>query len=31
MLSYSDAAAEIMLHFIYHDAHGYSQYERDGN
>ena len=31
MLSYSDAAAEVMKHLIYHDAHGYSQYERDGN
>lgn len=31
MLSYSDAAAEIMWHKITHAAHGYSQYRRSTN
>ena len=29
-LGYADAAAEVMDHFIDHDAHGYSQINRDG-
>lgn len=31
MLTYREAIAEVMWHLITHDAHGYSQYHREGD